>query len=87
METIASINHYTSEIIIIRNQIAFFTAKLEELKDKRDTIQQGLIATMKSNNLKSWKTNENSFSLVSKMDTRITNEEEAIQDIKARNLQ
>ena len=87
MSTIESINHYTSEIIIIRNQIAYFAAKLEELKDKKDTIQRWLIETMKANNLKSWKTNENSFSLVSKMDTLIINEEEAIQDIKARKLQ
>ncbi len=38
---------------------------------------------MKSNNLRSWKTNDNSFSLVSKLDTRIVDEELAIKDIKA----
>lgn len=87
MATIESITHYTSEIIVLRNQIAFFTAKLEELKDKKDTIQRWLIETMKSNNLKSWKTNDSSFSLVSKIDTRIINEEQAIKDIKARKLE
>ena len=42
---------------------------------------------MRSNNLKSWKTNDNSFSLVSKLDTRILNEDEAIRDIKSRKLE
>ena len=84
--TIDHITHYTNELITVRNQIAFFTQKLDELKEKRDMTQRTLIDAMKSNNLKSWKTNDNSFSLVSKMDTRIINEEEAIQDIKARKL-
>ena len=85
--TIDHITHYTNELITVRNQIAFFTQKLGELKEKRDMTQRTLIDAMKSNNLKSWKTNDNSFSLVSKMDTRITNEEEAITDIKARKLE
>jgi hypothetical protein len=85
--TIDHITHYTNELITVRNQIAFFTQKLDELKEKRDMTQRTLIDAMKSNNLKSWKTNDNSFSLVSKMDTRITNEEEAIADIKARKLE
>lgn len=85
--TIDHITHYTNELITVRNQIAFFTQKLDELKEKRDMTQRTLIDAMKSNNLKSWKTNDNSFSLVSKMDTRIINEEEAIQDIKARKLE
>jgi hypothetical protein len=85
--TIDHITHYTNELITVRNQIAFFTQKLDELKEKRDMIQKTLIDTMKSNNLKSWKTNDNSFSLVSKIDTRIINEEEAIADIKARKLE
>lgn len=85
--TIDHITHYTNELITVRNQIAFFTQKLDELKEKRDMTQRTLIDAMKSNNLKSWKTNDNSFSLVSKMDTRIINEEEAIADIKARKLQ
>ena len=85
--TIDHITHYTNELITVRNQIAFFSQKLDELKEKRDMTQRTLIDAMKSNNLKSWKTNDNSFSLVSKMDTRITNEEEAIQDIKARKLE
>lgn len=85
--TIDHITHYTNELITVRNQIAFFTQKLDELKEKRDMTQRTLIDAMKSNNLKSWKTNDNSFSLVSKMDTRIINEEEAIEDIKARKLE
>jgi len=85
--TIDHITHYTNELITVRNQIAFFIQKLDELKEKRDMTQRTLIDAMKSNNLKSWKTNDNSFSLVSKMDTRITNEEEAITDIKARKLE
>jgi hypothetical protein len=85
--TIDHITHYTNELITVRNQIAFFTQKLDELKEKRDMTQRTLIDAMKSNNLKSWKTNDSSFSLVSKMDTRIINEEEAIQDIKARKLE
>lgn len=85
--TIDHITHYTNELITVRNQIAFFTQKLDELKEKRDITQRTLIDAMKSNNLKSWKTNDNSFSLVSKMDTRIINEEEAIRDIKARKLE
>jgi hypothetical protein len=85
--TIDHITHYTNELITVRNQIAFFTQKLDELKEKRDMTQRTLIESMKSNNLKSWKTNDNSFSLVSKMDTRIINEEEAIADIKARKLE
>ena len=85
--TIDHITHYTNELITVRNQIAFFTQKLDELKEKRDMTQRTLIDAMKSNNLKSWKTNDNSFSLVSKMDTRIINEEEAIRDIKARKLE
>ncbi len=85
--TIDHITHYTNELITVRNQIAFFTQKLDELKEKREMTQRTLIDAMKSNNLKSWKTNDNSFSLISKMDTRIINEEEAIQDIKARKLE
>ncbi len=85
--TIDHITHYTNELITVRNQIAFFTQKLDELKEKRDMTQRTLIDAMKSNNLKSWKTNDNSFSLISKIDTRIINEEEAIQDIKARKLE
>ena len=85
--TIDHITHYTNELIKVRNQIAFFTQKLDELKEKRDMTQRTLIDAMKSNNLKSWKTNDNSFSLISKMDTRIINEEETIQDIKARKLE
>jgi hypothetical protein len=85
--TIDHITHYTNELITVRNQIAFFTQKLDELKEKRDMTQRTLIDAMKSSNLKSWKTNDNSFSLVSKMDTRIINEEEAIADIKARKLE
>lgn len=85
--TIDHITHYTNELITVRNQIAFFTQKLDELKEKRDMTQRTLIDAMKSNNLKSWKTNDNSFSLVSKMDTRIINEEEVIQDIKSRKLE
>lgn len=85
--TIDNITHYTNELITVRNQIAFFTQKLDELKEKRDMTQRTLIDAMKSNNLKSWKTNDNSFSLVSKMDTRIINEEEVIQDIKSRKLE
>lgn len=85
--TIDHITQYTNELITVRNQIAFFTQKLDELKEKRDMTQRTLIVAMKSNNLKSWKTNENSFSLVSKMDTRIINEEEAIRDIKCRKLE
>ena len=87
LTTIDHITHYTNELITVRNQIAFFTEKLDELKDKRDTIQRWLIQTMRSNNLKSWKTNDNSFSLVSKLDTRILNEDEAIRDIKSRKLE
>jgi uncharacterized coiled-coil DUF342 family protein len=67
--TIDHITHYTNELITVRNQIAFFTQKLDELKEKRDMTQRTLIDAMKSSNLKSWKTNDNSFSLVSKMDT------------------
>ena len=85
--TIDHITHYTNELITVRNQIAFFTQKLDELKEKRDMTQRTLIDAMKSNNLKSLKTNDNSFSLVSKMDTRIINEEEAIRDIKSRKLE
>ncbi len=85
--TIDHITHYTNELITVRNQIAFFTQKLDELKEKRDMTQRTLIDAMKSNNLKSWKTNDNSFSLISKIDTRIINEEEAIQDIKARKIE
>ncbi|MBP9779804.1 hypothetical protein KBD33_04265, partial [Candidatus Gracilibacteria bacterium] len=85
--TIDHITHYTNELIAVRNQIAFFTQKIDELKEKRDMTQKTLIDAMKSNNLKSWKTNENSFSLVSKMDTRIVDEEQAIKDIKARKLE
>jgi hypothetical protein len=85
--TIDHITHYTNELITVRNQISFFTQKLDELKEKRDMTQRTLIDAMKSNNLKSWKTNDNSFSLVSKMDTRIINEEEAIRDIKSRKLE
>lgn len=85
--TIDHITHYTNELITVRNQIEFFTQKLDELKEKRDMTQRTLIDAMKSNNLKSWKTNDNSFSLVSKVDTRLINEEEAIRDIKARKLE
>ena len=85
--TIDHITYYTNELITVRNQIAFFTQKLDELKEKRDMTQKTLVDAMKSNNLRSWKTNDNSFSLVSKMDTRIINEEEAIRDIKARKLE
>ncbi|MBP7806432.1 hypothetical protein KA057_01995 [Candidatus Gracilibacteria bacterium] len=85
--TIDHITHYTNELIAVRNQIAFFTQKIDELKEKRDMTQKTLIDAMKSNNLKSWKTNDNSFSLVSKMDTRIVDEEQAIKDIKARKLE
>ncbi len=85
--TIDHITHYTNELIAVRNQIAFFTQKIDELKEKRDMTQRTLIDAMKSNNLKSWKTNDNSFSLVSKMDTRIVDEEQAIKDIKARKLE
>lgn len=87
LTTIEHINHYTQQLIIVRNQIVFFTEKLDELKEHRDTLQRWLIEAMKSNNLKSWKTNQNSFSLVSKMDTRILNEEEVIRDIKSRKLE
>jgi hypothetical protein len=85
--TIDHITHYTNELIAVRNQIAFFTQKIDELKEKRDMTQKTLIDAMKSNNLKSWKTNDNSFSLVSKMDTRIVDEEQTIKDIKARKLE
>ena len=87
LTTIEHINHYTQQLIIVRNQISFFTEKLDELKTHRDTLQRWLIEAMRSNNLKSWKTNDNSFSLVSKLDTRILNEEEAIRDIKSRKLE
>lgn len=87
LTTIEHINHYTRELIIARNQIAYFTQKLNELKEHRDTLQRWLIEAMKYNSIKSWKTNDNSFSLVSKIDTRIIDEEQAIKDIKARKLE
>lgn len=86
LTTIEHINHYTRELIVVRNQIAFYTEKLDSFKEHRDTLQRWLIEAMKFNNLKSWKTNDNSFSLVSKLDTRIINEEETIKDIKSRKL-
>ena len=87
LTTIDHIHHYTHELMTTRNQIAFFTEKLDELKTHRDTIQKWLIDAMRHNNLKSWKTNEYSFSLVSKLDTRIINEDETIRDIRTRKLE
>lgn len=87
MTNIETLPTATLELIEIRNEIANVAEYLDSLKEKRDTIQSWLIQTMKSNNLRSWKTNDNSFSLVSKIDTRIVDEELAIKDIKVRKFE
>ncbi len=87
MANIETLPESTLELIEVRNKIAHVVEYLDSLKEKRDTIQSWLIQTMKSNNLKSWKTNDNSFSLVSKTDTRIVDEDLAIKDIKARKFE
>lgn len=87
MSNIEILPEFTLKLIEIRNEIANVAEYLDSLKEKRDTIQSWLIQTMKSNNLRSWKTNDNSFSLVSKTDTRIVDEELAIQDIKNRKFE
>ena len=84
MVTIEKIQASTLSLIEVREQIAQTTEYLDTLKAKRDTLQDSVIETMKESNLKSWKTNDHSFSLVSKLDTRIINEEETITDLRKR---
>lgn len=84
MATIETIQASTLALIEVREQIAQTIEYLDALKEKRDTLQDSVIGTMKESNLKSWKTNDHSFSLVSKLDTRIINEEETIADLRKR---
>lgn len=87
MTNIETLPESTLELIDIRNEIAHIVEYLDSLKEKRDALQSVLIQTMKSNNLRSWKTTDNSFTLVSKTDTRIVDEELAIKDIKNRKFE
>ena len=87
MATLEIIQASTMALIEVRHQIAQTTEYLDALKAKRDTLQDSVIETMKESNLKSWKTNDNSFTLVSKTDTRIVDEELAIKDIKNRKFE
>ncbi len=87
MTSIETLPESTLELIDIRNEIAHVVEYLDSLKVKKDTLQAWLIQTMKANNLRSWKTTCNSFTLVSKTDTRIVDEELAIKDIKNRKFE
>jgi hypothetical protein len=87
MATLEIIQASTMALIEVREQIAQTTEYLDALKAKRDTLQDSVIETMKDSNLKSWKTNDNSFTLVSKTDTRIVDEDLAIKDIKNRKFE
>ncbi len=87
MNNIETLPETTLELIDIRNEIAHVVEYLDSLKVKKDTLQAWLIQTMKANNLRSWKTTDNSFTLVSKTDTRIVDEELAIKDIKNRKFE
>lgn len=87
MTNIETLPKATLNLIEIRNEIAHVADYLDSLKEKRDTLQSWLIQTMKANNLRSWKTTDNSFTLVAKTDTRIVDEELAIRDIKNRKFE
>lgn len=70
MQTIETLPTATLELIEVRNKIANVAEYLDSLKEKRDIIQSSLIQTMKSNNLKSWKTNDKF--IFSRIKTRYT---------------
>ena len=86
MDTLDVLKNIIERLAIVRKDIEVHIYTLDTLKNERDTIQQQLLELMKNNNLKAWKTNEHSYSLVSKLDIRISDEGTLIQDIQSRKL-
>jgi len=84
MNSISELQELVQYLMEIRIHIQALTDKLEMLKKDRDSMQSKLLESMKLNRLKAWKNNENAFAIVSKLDTRIVDEEKLIQDIQSR---
>lgn len=86
MNSITELQNLVYNLTSIRKSIQEFTDRLDLLKIEKDLIQSNLINYMKDNNLKSWKTNDNTFSLISKYDVQILDESKLMDELNIRNL-
>lgn len=84
MNTITDLQNLIQDLLSRRSEIQELTDKLDILKVSRDTLQGNLLESMKANNLVAWKTIENTFSITTKTDTKIIDEEKLIYDIESR---
>ncbi|NDK09140.1 hypothetical protein EOM39_07945 [Candidatus Gracilibacteria bacterium] len=86
MNTITELQKLVNNLLTIRNNIQQLTDNVDLLKAEKENLQNKLIVYMKDNNLKSWKTNENTFSIVSKYDVQVIDELRLMQELNLKNL-
>lgn len=84
MNTITDLQNLIQDLLSRRSEIQELTDKLDILKTERDSLQGNLLDSMKANNLMAWKTPENTFSITTKTDTKIIDEDKLIHDIESR---
>ena len=86
MDTLEVLQNTFKRLSIVRKDIEAHTYTIDTLKNERDALQHQLLELMKNNNLKAWKTQEHSYSIISKLDVRISDEDILMQDIQSRKL-
>lgn len=83
MNTIIQEANYLTQL---RDQINTAKEVLKSLQDERDQIQSGIIADMTKAGLKSIKTHSHNFSITTKKDIKVVDEEAILKELKDRKL-